>query len=101
MPINPRFLLDTNICIYLLEGRGGEIVRRRIEAAVRGTLVTSTIVQAEVMIGADRRDMLSVADALFTIIPPVPFDQSAARTYASLPFRRGNLDRLIAAHAIS
>ncbi len=101
MPINPRFLLDTNICIYLLEGRGGEIVRRRIEAAVRGTLVTSTIVQAEVMIGADRRDMLSVVDALFTIIPPVPFDQSAARTYASLPFRRGNLDRLIAAHAIS
>lgn len=101
MPIDPRFLLDTNICIYLLEGRGGEIVRRRIEAAVRGALVTSTIVQAEVMIGADRRDMLSTADALFTIIPPLPFDQFAARTYASLPFRRGNLDRLIAAHAIS
>lgn len=101
MSIDPRYLLDTNICIYLLEGRGGEAVRRRIEAAVRGTLVTSTIVQAEVMIGADRRDMPSAADALFAIIPPLPFDQAAAQTYASLPFRRGNFDRLIAAHAIS
>lgn len=101
MTIEPHFLLDTNICIYLLEGRGGDIVRQRIEAAARGALVTSTIVQAEVMIGAVDRDMIGASDALFAMIPPLPFDQAAARVYATLPFRRGNLDRLIAAHALS
>ena len=33
-------------------------------------------------------------------IPVVPFDETAARAYARVPFRRGKLDRLIAAHAL-
>lgn len=33
--------------------------------------------------------------------PVVPFDEAAARAYARVPFRRGKLDRLIAAHALA
>jgi tRNA(fMet)-specific endonuclease VapC len=34
-------------------------------------------------------------------MPVLPFDMAAARTYASIPFRRASYDRLIAAHALS
>jgi len=64
--MSARYMLDTNICIYLLEGRGGEIVRRRIEAAVRGTLVTSTIVQAEVVTARFRQ--MQHGDAVLSVI---------------------------------
>lgn len=95
-----RFLIDTNICIYLLEGRGAD-VRQRFESCPRGELVTSAIVRAEVMIGAKRRGQSGPAEALFAMIEALPFDAAAADVYAGLPFVRGNLDRLIAAHALA
>lgn len=97
---DPRFLLDTNICIYLLDGRG-ERVRRRVEAYRRGELVTSAIVRAEVMLGAKDRDQVGAAEALFAQIEALPFDARAADVYAMLPFFRGNLDRFIGAHALA
>ena len=97
---DPVFLLDTNICIYLLDGRG-ERVRERVEACRRGELVTSAIVRAEVMLGARGRDQLDRAEALFAQIEALPFDSRAADIYAGLPFFRGNLDRFIGAHALS
>lgn len=33
--------------------------------------------------------------------PVLPFDEPAGRAYAQVPFRRGKLDRLIAAHALA
>ena len=96
----PRYLVDTNICIYLLDGRG-EAVRRRIESCRRGELVTSAIVRAEVMLGAKARDQIDRAEALFTRIEALPFDARAADVYAALPFFRGNLDRFIGAHALA
>lgn len=99
MKIEPRFLLDTNVCIYLLEGRSAH-VRQRLENCRRGEAVTSAIVHAEVMIGAKRRDRAAAAERLFSFVPVLPFDQAASATYAHLPFSRGNFDRLIAAHAL-
>lgn len=98
--VEPRFLLDTNICIYLLGARDDRL-RERIEACDEGELVTSTVVHAEVMIGANHRGASRAASALFERIPPQAFDLVAGAAYAKLPFRRGNFDRLIAAHAIS
>ena len=98
--VEPRFLLDTNICIYLLEARD-ERLRKRIEACHEGELVTSAIVYAEVMIGAKRRGGAKAALALFDRIPPLAFDLGAGSAYANLPLSRGSFDRLIAAHAIS
>lgn len=96
----PRYLIDTNICIYLLDGRGDH-VRERFEACDRAELVTSAIVRAEVMLGAKTEDQLDRAEALFAQIETLPFDAKAADIYAKLPFSRGNLDRFIGAHALA
>jgi len=100
--IEPRFLLDTSICIYVLEGIGTSL-RSRIEQHVPGELVTSAICHAEVMkglLGADagRR---AQAERLFDLFEVMPFDRDASLAYGGLPFRRGSFGRLIAAHALS
>ena len=96
----PLYLLDSNICIYVLDGRG-EGARKRIEAFRRGEVVTSAIVRAEVMLGAKERDQLDRAEALFAQVEAMPFDSRAADAYAKIPFYRGNFDRFIAAHALA
>lgn len=96
----PLYLLDSNICIYVLGGRG-EAARKRMETFRRGEVVTSAIVRAEVMLGAKGRDQLDRAEALFAQVEALPFDDRAADAYAKIPFYRGNLDRFIAAHALA
>jgi tRNA(fMet)-specific endonuclease VapC len=99
---DPVFLLDSDICIYVLQGLS-EPVRRRIEAREPGEIVTSAVAYAEVMRGVERRDAAAVtkAEALFRVIEILPFDRRAAETYVSMPFKRTSYDRLIAAHALS
>jgi tRNA(fMet)-specific endonuclease VapC len=97
---DPRFLLDTNICIYLLGG-AAEALRARIEQCDEGELAISTIAVAEVMVGARKLEAVSEAEDLFRMLKVCPFDRPAAMVYAELPFRRGSFDRLIAAHALS
>jgi tRNA(fMet)-specific endonuclease VapC len=98
----PLVLLDSNICIYLIEGLS-EHVRRRVETFEPGELVTSAIAFAEVMLGVDPKDPLKVAnaEAVFDLVPVLPFDAEAALEYWHLPFKRRSFDRLIAAHALS
>jgi tRNA(fMet)-specific endonuclease VapC len=99
---SPAYLLDSNVCVYLLEATS-EALRRRISKQPSGSLVTSAIVYGEVGLGIDRGNVSLVSgfDRLFEIIPTLPFDDKAARAYWSLPFRRGKFDQLIAAHALS
>lgn len=98
----PLFLLDSNICIYVLEGLA-PTVRDRIQTWRPEEIVTSAVVYAEVVRGMASDDVLGMAkvESLFRVIPVLPFDQAAARAYASIPFRRGAFDRLIAAHALA
>ena len=96
-----RYLLDTNLCIYLLSGRSPELVQR-VADQPSGSLGLSAITLGEIMGGggpeaAASRELASMIDEL----PVMPFDDAAARTYGALPFRRGSFDRLIAAHALS
>ena len=100
--IEPAFLLDSNICIYVLAGRGREL-RRRIESCAPDKIVTSSIVYAEVMRGVDPQDgkRLAAADELFATFPIQAFDRAAAERYREVPFGRGRFDRLIAAHALA
>lgn len=102
MAAEPRFLLDTNICIYILDAVRPAL-RARVEAADIGALVTSTIVVAEVLrgIAVDDEHTLTKLHALLAQAPAMPFDVAAAQAYARLPFARGRFDRLIAAHALS
>jgi len=44
---------------------------------------------------------MAVLDGFLEEIILLPFDESAARAYARLPFKRVSFDRLIAAHALS
>lgn len=100
--IEPLYLLDSNICIYLLEGLS-DAARQRVEARLPGEVVTSAICLAEVMRGVDRADdkAFAKAERLFKVIPPLDFGAAAALSHVGLPFRRHSFDRLIAAHALS
>lgn len=97
-----KYLLDANIIIRAVSGVGEALLRRLAECQ-EGEVVTSSIAYAEVAVGsangkppAPERLMLFVAE-----VPVLGFDYKAAQAYAMLPFKRGNFDRLIAAHALS
>ncbi len=96
-----RFLLDSDICIYALLGRS-EALRQRLGEQPEGAVAISAVTLAEVGVGYGAA--INEADelkAFLTEVEVLPFDDSAARAYAALPFRRGSFDRLIAAHAIA
>lgn len=95
----PRFLLDSNILIYVIGGYP-EALRTRIEQERPGALATSTVCIAELMVGADRRTRDHLA-ALLERIPALDFDLAAAEAFRLVPFTRGRFDRLIAAHALA
>lgn len=99
---DPLFLLDSNICIYVLQALS-ENARRRIEACRPGEVVTSALAYAEVIRGIDPDSPAAVekAEAFFAIVQVLPFDREAAAAYRRMPFRRTSYDRLIAAHAYS
>jgi tRNA(fMet)-specific endonuclease VapC len=96
-----RFLLDSDICIYALLGKS-EVLRQRLGEQPEGTVAISAVTLAEVGVGygtaIDEADELK---AFLSEVEVLPFDDSAARAFAMLPFRRGSFDRLIAAHAIA
>lgn len=98
--VEARYLLDANFCIDLLVGRS-ERGAVRVQQCSEGELVTSAVVYAEVMMGAGQRQQLGAANAFFRQVPGLPFDAEAGGFYARLPFKRGNFNRLIAAHALS
>lgn len=97
---DPRFLLDTNICIYLLGGSAPS-AKERVEQSGPGEIVTSAVAFAEVLMGVRTLKAVKEANAFFEIVKVLPFGEAAAIAYAGLPFQRGSYDRLIAAHALS
>jgi tRNA(fMet)-specific endonuclease VapC len=100
--IEPRYLLDTNICIYLF-GASSLPVRDKVSDCLEGELAISAIVLAELVIGIEKHDnkALEMLETLLAIASVLPFDEAAARAYGELPFKRAKFDRLIAAHAMS
>jgi tRNA(fMet)-specific endonuclease VapC len=98
----PRVLLDSNVCIYLIEGLSEE-ARHQVERFEPGEVVTSAVAFAEVMLRVDETDSKASANAraFFAEIPVLPFDVEAALAYRAVPFERHRFDHLIAAHALS
>ena len=96
------FLLDSNICIYVLADAECD-ASRTLQQMRPGMVAVSAIAHAEVMRGipASEPRARRAADRLFQLVPVLPFEQRAARAYAELPFRRGRFDHLIAAHALA
>lgn len=97
-----RFLLDTDCSIYAMLGTHRPLGRRLEECAVDEVAI-SAISLAEIFMGEGQGKPpdLPVIDAFLRAVVPLPFDEAAARAYATLPFRRRSFDRLIAAHALS
>jgi tRNA(fMet)-specific endonuclease VapC len=105
----PRFMLDTNMCIYLMKNQPEQVAKRFAECFV-GDVVMSAITYAELEYGVvvsdnrtkERRNLA----ALIEDIPVAPFDAAAAVAYgpireATRERKKDHLDKLIAAHAVA
>lgn len=105
-----KYMLDTNTCIYLILKRPPEVLKK-LEQQFEGDVVMSAITYAELRAGVEMKSGNPARDeaalsALIARIPVQAFDEGSADAYAvarkALPERkRGAMDRLIAAHAIS
>lgn len=100
--MSTRYLLDTNICIYVLAD-AHSAAAKRLEQCAPEEVVISAISCGEILIGAHRLsdEEVAKARAFFALFETLPFDAAAAESYGRLPFKRGSYDRLIAAHALS
>lgn len=105
----PRYMLDTNICIYLMKHQPEQVARRFATCYV-GDVVMSAITFAELDYGvaasADPARERGNLDALVALINVAPFDIEAGRAYgrvrlATRERKRDHLDKLIATHAIA
>jgi len=105
----PRYVLDTNICIYLMRN-SPPAVAARFARCVQGDVLISSITYAELQYGietaANPQQERSKLAALVEDVPVAAFDQAAAEAYgpvrrATRDRRRDALDKLIAAHAIA
>lgn len=104
------YMLDTNICIYLLRRHPPQVLSR-LEARREGEVVMSVVTYAELRAGlemqtANRAHDEQVLALLTRRIPVIPFEEAAAIQFGVLRAtvrdrRRDALDRLIAAHAVS
>lgn len=105
----PRYMLDTNMCIYLMKNQP-EVVAQRFARCFVGDVVISAITYAELEFGVAActnpdRERVNLA-SLVEDIPVVPFDGAAAAAYgpirlATRESKKDHLDKLIAAHAVS
>lgn len=105
----PRFMLDTNMCIYLMKNQPEQVARRFAECYV-GDVVMSAVTYAELEYGVTvsehrNRERRNLA-ALIEDIPVAPFDAAAAMAYgpvreATRERKKDALDKLIAAHSIA
>ena len=109
----PRYMLDTNMCIYLMKHQPETVARRFAECYV-GDVVISAITYAELEFGiwvcANPERERQNLDALVEMIEVQAFDRQAARSYGPIccPIRKAtrerksdHLDKLIAAHSIA
>jgi tRNA(fMet)-specific endonuclease VapC len=105
-----RYMLDTNVCVYLMKAHPPEVLARLAQLD-HGDAVMSIITYAELRVGLESLDATRAQNerALHLLtreIPVLPFDEAAAERYgvmrAAVPDRRRDaFDRLIAAHAAS
>ena len=109
--MNPKYMLDTNICIYLMKHQPPE-VRKRFAACFVGDVVISAVTLAELEFGIACSSLATQAtnrlalDSFLDDIVVAPFDELAAKAYG--PIRaayqerhRDALDKLIASHALA
>jgi len=105
-----KYLLDTNICIYIINRRPIQVLERFDDLSY-GEIGISSITGAELAFGVAKSGARRNLDALDKFLAPLeilPFDEKAMRSYGRVraglekigkPI--GALDTLIAAHALA
>ncbi len=105
-----HYLLDTNICIYIIKRQPPQVLQR-LESLAQGSAVMSVVSYAELRAGleiqtANRAQDERALSLLTRRIPVLPFSESEAISFGILRAavrdrRRDTMDQLIAAHALS
>ncbi len=109
--MEPRYLLDTNICIYIRQKRPDEVLHR-FSRLKPGEAAISVITYGELLYGAaksvQRQTALEKLRELILLMPALPLPETAAETYGSIRHDLeakgemiGNNDLWIAAHALA
>ena len=104
------YLLDTNICVYVIRKRPESVYRRLSNIDERGVAI-SVVTAFELEVGALRSQGKRYSEAVRLLIaelPVLPLEDSARAAYGQLRTaleRRGEVigayDMLIAAHALT
>lgn len=104
------WMLDTDTCSYILRERPPQVLER-LDKVARDEVVLSTVVCAELRYGAARlksKKLAATIEAWLGLFVVLPWDDAASRAYARIRAALeaggkpiGNLDVLIAAHAIA
>ena len=85
--MGPRYLLDTNICIYLRQNRPPEVTER-FRHMQHGEVVVSVITYGELLYGAERSQQrtraLESVTRLVSLLPVLPMPWEAAATYGEI-----------------
>lgn len=104
-----RYLLDTNICIYIQRQKPGEVFER-FEKLKPGDVAISVITWGELLYGAEksqqRKKALQLLEEFKTFVPVLPMPENAGKTYGTIRASLestgkpiGSNDLWIAAHA--
>jgi tRNA(fMet)-specific endonuclease VapC len=107
--MSARYLLDTNICIYIQRHRPEEVLAR-FEKLKPGDAAISVITWGELLYGAEksrqRKMVLQLLEEFKTFVPVLPIPENAGKEYGAIrtllesggkPI--GNNDLWIASHA--
>ncbi len=106
-----RYLLDTNICIYIRQKRPEEVLRR-FRRLRPGEAVLSVITYGELLYGAAKSEQRMAAlerlRELVNLLPALSLPETAAEAYGRIRAELeskgemiGNNDLWIAAHAVA
>jgi len=107
----PRYLLDTNICIYIKNYRPTEVLAR-FSKLPPGKVAMSAITYGELCFGAEKssrpKETRNILEHLVTLIPVLPLDESVSTHYGKIRQHLqasgtpiGNNDLWIASHALA
>lgn len=99
-----KYLLDTNICLYLMKEQPKAVVERFGEQR-KGEIAVSSVTWAELCCGVNLHNSESQLAALLRALELVSFDGAAAALFGQLsqqfPQHKSSIDRMIAAHALA
>ncbi|MGA7852292.1 MAG: type II toxin-antitoxin system VapC family toxin [Candidatus Acidiferrales bacterium] len=109
--MEPRFLLDTDICIYIRQEQPEEVLRR-FRKLRPGEAAVSVITFGELLYGANKSTQRAAAlerlREFVDLLPALPMPEAAAEAYGAIRADLeakgkmiGNNDLWIAAHALA